>query len=323
MLAALAVVLTRSADALPLVATALVFAGLIASYALVLTTGVPVLHPEPEAVDGLALFTKAVEAVGLVLAAGACSGGLALTSPHPTERNTDMNTTRASRPIPIALTALVAFFSALAALAVSNGMTWPRRTATRRTRHADAGLQSVARAKAVALRTRHAQALGRPHHLDAPRDHQPRERHSGHRRDGRAPAANQTDIGNAIKPFYGKAAGDELTAAAARAHPDRRRPDRRGQGRRQRKLADAQARWPRTPTRSRRPAQRQPALLEARRDEGGDAHAPALTTQEAVARLQGNWTADVAAYDQVHRHILHMSDLLSDGIVKQFPARFR
>jgi len=33
-----------------------------------------------------------------------------------------MNTTRATRPIPLALTALVAFFSALAALAVSNGM---------------------------------------------------------------------------------------------------------------------------------------------------------------------------------------------------------
>jgi hypothetical protein len=33
-----------------------------------------------------------------------------------------MNKTRAARPIPIALTALVAFFSALAALAVSNGM---------------------------------------------------------------------------------------------------------------------------------------------------------------------------------------------------------
>jgi hypothetical protein len=32
-----------------------------------------------------------------------------------------MDTARASRPIPIALTALVAFFSALAALAVSNG----------------------------------------------------------------------------------------------------------------------------------------------------------------------------------------------------------
>jgi len=47
-----------------------------------------------------------------------------------------------------------------------------------------------------------------------------------------------------------------------------------------------------------------------------------LTTAEAVARLQGKWSADVAAYDKVHDHILHMSDLLSDGIVKQFPARF-
>jgi hypothetical protein len=68
LLAFLAVVLTRGPSQLGLVATAAVFAGLIASYALVLTTGFPVLHPEPEAVDGLALFTKAIEVVGLVLA---------------------------------------------------------------------------------------------------------------------------------------------------------------------------------------------------------------------------------------------------------------
>jgi len=35
----------------------------------VVTTGFPVLYPEPEAVDGLALYTKAVEAAGLILAA--------------------------------------------------------------------------------------------------------------------------------------------------------------------------------------------------------------------------------------------------------------
>jgi hypothetical protein len=65
----LAVALTRGSSQLALVAAVAIFTGLIASYALVLTTGFPVLHPEQEAVDGLALFTKAIEAIGLVLAA--------------------------------------------------------------------------------------------------------------------------------------------------------------------------------------------------------------------------------------------------------------
>jgi hypothetical protein len=69
LLAVLAVVLTRKPTQAALLATVAVFAGLIASYALVLTTGFPVLHPEPEAVDALALFTKVIEAIGLVLAA--------------------------------------------------------------------------------------------------------------------------------------------------------------------------------------------------------------------------------------------------------------
>ena len=58
----------RPARPLPLVGAALVFAGLLGSYVLATTTGFPVLHPEPEPVDGLALATKAIEAVGLVTA---------------------------------------------------------------------------------------------------------------------------------------------------------------------------------------------------------------------------------------------------------------
>jgi hypothetical protein len=69
LLAVLAVVLTCKPTQLALFAATALFAGLIASYALVLTTGFPVLHPEPEAIDGLALFTKASEAIGFVLAA--------------------------------------------------------------------------------------------------------------------------------------------------------------------------------------------------------------------------------------------------------------
>ena len=46
------------------------------------------------------------------------------------------------------------------------------------------------------------------------------------------------------------------------------------------------------------------------------------TTNEVVARLNKDWDADVRAFDEVHEHILHMADALSEGIVKQFPNKF-
>jgi hypothetical protein len=49
-------------------AAAALLGGLLASYALAVTTGLPVLQPDPEVVDGLALVTKAIEAVGLLVA---------------------------------------------------------------------------------------------------------------------------------------------------------------------------------------------------------------------------------------------------------------
>jgi hypothetical protein len=135
---------------------------------------------------------------------------------------------------------------------------------------------------------------------------------------------NQVDIGDAVKPFYGQAAGDKLTAllkehiliaadviAAAKAGN-------------QAALTDAQARWERN-------ADEIAATLNsvnprfwklATLKEELHMHLQ-LTTAEAVARLQGNWAADVAAYDRVHVHMLHLADLLSDGLVKQFPRRFR
>jgi hypothetical protein len=69
LLAAFAIGLTRKPSQIGLLGIAALFVGLILSYALAVTIGVPVLHPNTEAVDGLALFTKAVEAVGLATAA--------------------------------------------------------------------------------------------------------------------------------------------------------------------------------------------------------------------------------------------------------------
>ena len=47
------------------------------------------------------------------------------------------------------------------------------------------------------------------------------------------------------------------------------------------------------------------------------------TLSEAVHRLGGEYQADVRDYEEIHHHILEMADSLSDGIIKQFPRRFR
>ena len=89
-------------------------------------------------------------------------------------------------------------------------------------------------------------------------------------------------------------------------------------------LADAQARW-------RQNADTIAALLNRVNPRHWKRAAPRamlgehlrLATDEAVARLQGDWEADVRAYDRVHRHALGMADALSAGLIAQLPSRFR
>mgnify|MGYP003296248659 CR=1 FL=1 len=47
-----------------------------------------------------------------------------------------------------------------------------------------------------------------------------------------------------------------------------------------------------------------------------------LTLKEAVAHLQRRHRTDIRTYDKIHRQILGMADMLSDGIIAQFPKRF-
>jgi hypothetical protein len=73
----------RPASTLALAAAAAAFAGLLTSYALAVTAGVPLLHPHPEPVDSLALATKAIEVVGLLAATSLLRGRVAITHARP------------------------------------------------------------------------------------------------------------------------------------------------------------------------------------------------------------------------------------------------
>ncbi len=132
---------------------------------------------------------------------------------------------------------------------------------------------------------------------------------------------NQVDIGNAIRPFYGDAAADRLSSllhdhitvaadvvVAAKAGDTLRleaaimvwyaNADDIA-----RFLADANPYW------------RYEDLLAMMRTHLDQ------TAAEAMARLHGDWEADIASYDAIVAHILHMSDALTDGIALQFPDR--
>ena len=133
---------------------------------------------------------------------------------------------------------------------------------------------------------------------------------------------NQDDIGIAVARYYGDAAGRQLTtllkdhiaiagdivkaAMAGDKTGQKAADDRWHQNATQ--IADflskANPNWPRA------------TLLEMM-----NTHL-STTSTELVARLSKDWDGDVKAFDAVYDHILHMSDALSDGIVKQFPDKF-
>jgi hypothetical protein len=135
---------------------------------------------------------------------------------------------------------------------------------------------------------------------------------------------NQADIGDAIAPFYGRAASDQLTGLL-RQHiliaVDVLTAAKNGDTA---ALADAQARWEANADDiARFLANANPRNWPFSEMQPMMRSHLALTTQEAAARLQGNFQADVAAYDQVHAQILDMADMLSTGVINQFPKRFR
>ena len=135
---------------------------------------------------------------------------------------------------------------------------------------------------------------------------------------------NQAEIGNAIKPYYGRAAGEALTKLL-RTHILEAVPVlANAKAGNKAKLTQALNAWYANANQiasflTKANPSSWPLPMTTQMMKG---HL-ALTTNEAVARLQGKWSTDIAAYDAVHREILQMADMLSTGIIRQFPQRFR
>lgn len=134
---------------------------------------------------------------------------------------------------------------------------------------------------------------------------------------------NQVDIGNAVKPYYGEDNGNKLTellkahiAISADVVKSAKAGNTTALDSANKKwfanadeisafLSGANPNWP---------------LAEMKMMM--DDHLK-LTTDEAVQRIKKDYDADIAAYDKVHEEILKMSDMLADGIIKQFPEKFK
>jgi hypothetical protein len=134
---------------------------------------------------------------------------------------------------------------------------------------------------------------------------------------------NQDDIGAAIVPYYGAEAGKQLTdllkqhimiavelVADAKGGDDAKfaRDDQRWSDNATeiaRFLARANPNWP----------EKDVADLLALHLQ--------LTKNEVVARLNKEWSAAVKAFDDIFTEIMVLADALYDGLVAQFPEKFR
>jgi hypothetical protein len=134
---------------------------------------------------------------------------------------------------------------------------------------------------------------------------------------------NQVDIGNAVKPYYGAAAGTQLTqllrthivqaVTVLKAAKAGNKPQLDAAL----KAWYANAHQIATFLSNANPSQWPLAATTSMMND----HLK-LTTKEAVDVLDGRWAASVADYDNVETEILMMSQTLADGIIKQFPDRF-
>jgi hypothetical protein len=135
---------------------------------------------------------------------------------------------------------------------------------------------------------------------------------------------NQTDIGNAVKPYYGRRARNRLTALLEEHIAGAVELLKAAKAGDNAAFTSAKAAWYRNGRQIARLLSRAnprflPFTTVNRMMKG---HLD-QTLAEGAHRLSAEFSADIREYEHIHRHILRMADAISTGIIKQFPDRFR
>lgn len=133
---------------------------------------------------------------------------------------------------------------------------------------------------------------------------------------------NQHDIGEAVVPFYGNAAGAKLRRLLKRHITIAVKMVFAARHGHMRRFTRLEAAWNRNAEQiaallsGANPAWHQADLTDLLRQH------LVLTGREVDARCHRRWDDDVDVVDQIYTEILTLADVLADGIVKQFPERF-
>ena len=133
---------------------------------------------------------------------------------------------------------------------------------------------------------------------------------------------NQEEIGDAIKPFYGDQAGDQLTLLL-KDHiliaVDLLEAAKAGDGA---AVEEIEKKWyDNGEDIATFLSEANPNWTKEDMVHMVNEHL-SLTKTEAVSRLTGDYATDVATFDALYRHAVSMADGFTDGIVKQFPEQF-
>ena len=134
---------------------------------------------------------------------------------------------------------------------------------------------------------------------------------------------NQTDIGDAIKPYYGEDAGKKLTSLLNPHITIAAEVVKAAKAGNKATLDEASKRWNSNANEiSAFLSKANPNWPMADMKMMMDNHLK-LTTDEAVQRIKKEYDADIVAFEKVEEEILKMADMLTDGIIKQFPEKFK